>query len=131
MAAMGTMFGSGAIMPFNTTRSVPEMLSVLGKFYAHESCGQCTPCREGTGYVKRILNSIVEGKGHDGDLELLVSLCKTGFSGTTICPLSLSIGAPVQSYIQKFRGEFEAMIEKNPEHTKPRLSEEYRPQGWW
>ena len=129
LAAMGTMFGSGAVIPFNDTRSMVGMLNTLGKFYAHESCGQCTPCREGTGYIQRIIFNIANGKGKDGDIELLDSLC-TGFEYTTICPLAMALSAPVQSYLQKFRNEFEEAILKNPEHASPRLNENYRPGGW-
>jgi NADH-quinone oxidoreductase subunit F len=130
LAAMGTMFGSGAIMPFNDTHSIVQILNTLGKFYAHESCGQCTPCREGTGYVQRIISCIANGNGKDGDLELLNSLC-AGFTGTTVCPLAAALAAPVQSYLQKFRSEFEEAILNNPEHANPRLNENYRPEGWW
>ena len=130
LADMGTMFGSGAVMPFNDTHSIVEMLNTLGKFYAHESCGQCTPCREGTGYVQRIISNIANGKGKDGDIELLRSLCK-GFEYTTICPLATALAIPVQSYLQKFCSEFEAAILRNPEHASLRLSESYRSAGWW
>ncbi|GHV13323.1 NADH-quinone oxidoreductase subunit F [Fibrobacterales bacterium] len=130
LAAMGTMFGSGAVMPFNDTHGIVEMLNTLGKFYSHESCGQCTPCREGTGYAKRIITGIAKGRGHDGDIELLESI-SNGFTGTTICPLAAALGAPIQSYLQKFRSEFEDAILKKPNHAEARLTDDYRPEGWW
>lgn len=130
LAAMGTMFGSGAVTPFNTTRNVVDMLNTLGKFYAHESCGQCTPCREGTTYAQSIISNIAEGKGKDGDIALLDSICN-GFIGTTICPLAVALGAPTQSYLKKFPEEFEKAILKNKEHSSPRINKNYRPEGWW
>ena len=102
----------------------------LNQFYAHESCGQCTPCREGTGYTKRIVASILKGQGHDSDLELLDSLCK-GYTGTTICPLAAALASPVQSFIAKFRGDFEKAIARNPARNAGRLVETFRPGAYW
>ncbi len=130
MASLKTMFGSGAIIAFNDTRNVVEMLNCLGNFYSHESCGQCTPCREGTGFAHRILNALYASKGHDGDLELLLSIAGQ-FNGTTICPLALSIGGPILSYINKFRKDFEDYIAKNPDHAAPRVQSTYRPGIYW
>lgn len=130
MAGLKTMFGSGAVMPFNTTRDVVVLLNTLGNFYSHESCGQCTPCREGTGYAKRIINSILNGEGHDGDLELLLSISDQ-YNGTTICPLAPALGAPMTAFIKKYRSEFEAYIEKNPNHGSPRICATYRPGAFW
>ena len=84
----------------------------MAAFYAHESCGQCTPCREGTTWVTRILKRIEDGGGTEEDLDTLVSLT-TQMVGTTICVLSDSVAAPVQSSIQKFRSEYMALIRKN------------------
>ena len=130
LAAMGTMLGSGAVIPFNDSHDLVAMLNTLGHFYAHESCGQCTPCREGTGYTKRILHSILTGSGHDGDLDLLNSLC-VGYTGTTICPLAAALAAPVQSFISKFRGDFESAIQQNPARSSSRLVETFRPGAYW
>jgi NADH:ubiquinone oxidoreductase, NADH-binding (51 kD) subunit len=130
LASMKTMFGSGAMIVINDTHNMAELLNVLGNFYSHESCGQCTPCREGTGLLHRILNQIVEGKGHDGDVELMQSL-SGGFGGVTICPLSISLGGPVSSYTAKFREDFDELIAKNPDHAKPRVQENYRPGIFW
>ncbi len=130
LAAMGTMLGSGAVMPFNDSHDLVAMLDTLAKFYAHESCGQCTPCREGTGYTKRIVASILKGQGHDSDLELLDSLCK-GYTGTTICPLAAALAGPVQSFIAKFRGDFEKAIARNPARNAGRLVETFRPGAYW
>ena len=130
LASMKTMFGSGAVIVINDTHNMVDLLNCLGNFYSHESCGQCTPCREGTGFAHRILNEIVKGNGHDGDIELLQSIAAQ-FAGITICPLALSIGGPISSYIQKFRSDFEQYIAKNPEHAKPRLQNTSRPGIFW
>jgi NADH-quinone oxidoreductase subunit F len=130
LASMKTMFGSGAMIIINDTHNMVDLLNCLGNFYSHESCGQCTPCREGTGLLHRILNLIVDGKGHDGDVELMQSLCG-GFGGVTICPLSISLGGPVGSYTAKFRADFDEYIAKNPDHAKPRVQETYRPGIFW
>lgn len=130
MAALKTMFGSGAIIVFNDTHNAVDILTVLGHFYSHESCGQCTPCREGTGFAKRVLDEIMSGEGHDGDIELLQGI-SAGFAGTTICPLSLSLGMPINSYTAKYRADFEAYIAKNPDHAEPRLRSTVRPGAFW
>ncbi|MDR1760165.1 MAG: NADH-quinone oxidoreductase subunit NuoF [Fibrobacter sp.] len=130
LAALKTMFGSGAITPFNTTRDVVQILNTLGNFYSHESCGQCTPCREGVGYAKRVLNAIVNGNGRDGDLELLLSLADQ-YNGTTICPLAPALGMPVTAFITKYRRDFEEYIAKNPQRSSPRLNSNIRPGAFW
>jgi NADH-quinone oxidoreductase subunit F len=130
LAAQGTMLGSGAIIVFNKTRNVVTMLRSLSRFYAHESCGQCTPCREGTGYADRIMRSIVNKKGRDSDLGLLLDLCAS-FTPTTICPLAAADAGPIESFLKKFRTDFEAEIARNPEHAEERLSNLFRPGAYW
>jgi len=130
LAAQGTMLGSGAIIAFNKSRSVVTMLKSLSRFYAHESCGQCTPCREGTGYADRIMSTLVKGKGRDGDLELLLDLC-ANFTPTTICPLAAADAGPIESFLKKFRADFEAEIARNPERAESRLTSNYRPGAFW
>jgi len=88
------------------------------RFYAHESCGQCPPCREGTYWLYEIVRRIREGKGHPDDLDLLLSICPD-MSGRTICVLADSAAIPTKSYVEKFRSEFEACIDyKNPPARK-------------
>jgi NADH-quinone oxidoreductase subunit F len=130
MAAAGTMLGSGAVIPFNTERSVVGMLKSLTHFYSHESCGQCTPCRDGTGYADRVLTTVVEGNGHDGDLDMLVDLANK-FNGATICPLSAADAAPIINFVKKYRSEFEAVVAKNPKRSEPRVDAHFRPGGFW
>jgi NADH-quinone oxidoreductase subunit F len=81
----------------------------LARFYAHESCAQCTQCREGTAWTTKILERILAGKGKQEDFQLLLDLSEQ-MTGKTICVLSDSCAAPVVSGIQKFRGEFEAYM---------------------
>lgn len=130
LAAKGTMLGSGAIIVFNEERKLVPMLRSLSRFYAHESCGQCTPCREGTGYADRLVGAVESGKGRDGDLDLILDLSRN-FTPTTICPLAAADAGPLQSFIQKYRSEFEAAILANPSHAEERLNPQYRPGGFW
>jgi NADH-quinone oxidoreductase subunit F len=83
----------------------------LARFYAHESCAQCTQCREGTAWTVKVMERILAGQGKQEDLQLLLDLSEN-MTGKTICVLSDSCAAPVVSGIQKFRGEFEAYITK-------------------
>ncbi|HAD74898.1 MAG TPA: hypothetical protein DCG16_03880, partial [Gemmatimonadetes bacterium] len=83
----------------------------MASFYAHESCGQCTPCREGTAWVTTILKRIEDGRGTEDDLDTLVEVTDQ-MIGTTICVLSDSVAPPVQSSIEKFRDEYLALIRR-------------------
>lgn len=105
----GTMLGSGGVIVFDDAQSMPRQLARLARFYAHESCGQCTQCREGTAWMTKILERIVAGQGTYEDLDTIFELTEN-MTGTTICVLSDSCGAPVVSGIKRFRHEFEALI---------------------
>jgi NADH-quinone oxidoreductase subunit F len=107
--AQGTMLGSGGVIIFDDAQSMPRQLARLARFYAHESCAQCTQCREGTAWMTKILERIVAGQGTFEDLDTIFDLSEQ-MTGKTICVLSDSCGAPVTSGITKFRGEFEALI---------------------
>ncbi len=109
MAKIGTMSGSGGVIVIPEGTCLVRALSVLMNFYSHESCGQCTPCREGTGWMARIMRRIEAGQGREGDVELLLDLCDN-IMGRTICPLSDAAAMPVQSFIWKFREEFDQHI---------------------
>ena len=109
MQAAGTMLGSGAIIVMNDTVCIPKSLAILTRFYHHESCGQCTPCREGTGWVDKIMWRIMDGRGRLEDLDLLTDVANN-MMGKTICPLADAAAMPVISYIKKFRDEFEEFI---------------------
>ncbi|HVG19824.1 MAG TPA: NADH-quinone oxidoreductase subunit NuoF [Blastocatellia bacterium] len=107
LAKAGTMLGSGGMIVFDETVKMPEVLSVIADFYAHESCGQCTPCREGTGWAAKVLRNMVEGKGKKSDINLLLKIADM-MEGKTICPLADADVMPIRSFLTKFRSEFES-----------------------
>ncbi len=104
-----TMLGSGGLIVFDDSADMVYQMMRIARFYAHESCAQCTQCREGTAWTVRILQKILAGEGQIGDLDLLLDLGEQ-MTGKTICVLSDSCAAPVGSAIAKFRSEFEAYI---------------------
>jgi NADH-quinone oxidoreductase subunit F len=107
----GTMLGSGAIIVLDETVSIPHLVHNLAYFYAHESCGQCTPCREGTHWMYKILDKLVKGEGKASDLDLLLNICKH-VSFRTICALGDAATGPVKSALERFRPEFEALVKR-------------------
>ena len=109
LMAAGSMAGSGGVIVMDDTACMFEALQCASKFFAHESCGQCSPCREGTGWVYRILKRVAEGKGRLQDLDDLLAIAHD-MEGTTICVFADAAAWPVQSYITKFRAEFEEHI---------------------
>jgi NADH-quinone oxidoreductase subunit F len=110
MKAAGTMFGTGGVIVIPEHTCLVRMAARTAHFYHHESCGQCTPCREGTGWVARILDEIEAGNGKMEDLELLLEICDN-VEGNTICPLGDAMAMPIRGYLQKFPEEFRAHIE--------------------
>ena len=109
VVAAGSMLGSAGMIVMDDTTDIVYQVWRLARFYAHESCAQCTQCREGTSWTTRILARILEGQGTEADFELLLDLSHN-MTGTTICVLSDSCAAPIVSGIRKFRGEFEAYM---------------------
>ncbi len=105
----GTMAGSGGVIVMDETTSMVEALESAARFFADESCGQCSPCREGTGWVHRIVDRITEGQGRVEDLDDLLAIAGD-MEGNTICVFADAAAWPVQSYIMKFRDEFEDYI---------------------
>jgi NADH-quinone oxidoreductase subunit F len=105
----GSMLGSAGMIVMDDTTDMVYQIWRLARFYAHESCAQCTQCREGTAWTTKILERILAGKGKQEDFQLLLDLSEN-MTGKTICVLSDSCAAPVVSGIQKFRAEFEAYI---------------------
>jgi len=105
----GSMLGSGAVIVMDDSRDMVESLLRLSYFYSHESCGQCTPCREGTGWLWRVVKRIQEGEGRPEDIELLDSV-SVNIMGRTICALGDAAAMPVRAMIKHFRHEFEAKI---------------------
>jgi NADH-quinone oxidoreductase subunit F len=106
----GSMLGSGAVIVMDDSRDMVECLLRLSYFYSHESCGQCTPCREGTGWLWRVVNRIQHGEGRPEDIELLDSV-SVNIMGRTICALGDAAAMPVRAMIKHFRHEFEAKIQ--------------------
>ena len=109
LMAAGSMAGSGGVIVMDETTSIVEALDWAAKFFADESCGQCSPCREGTGWVHRILGRILDGNGSVQDLDDLLGIAGD-MEGNTICVFADAAAWPVQSYIAKFRDEFEEFI---------------------
>ena len=109
VVAAGSMLGSGGMIVMDDSTDIVYEIYRLTRFYAHESCAQCTQCREGTGWTARILERILRGEGKTSDLDLLLDLAEN-MTGKTICVLSDSCAAPVVSGIQKFRADFEAYL---------------------
>ncbi|MGC9162329.1 MAG: NADH-quinone oxidoreductase subunit NuoF [Thiomonas sp.] len=109
IAKAGSMLGSGAVIVLNDTRCMVKSLMRLSYFYQHESCGQCTPCREGTGWLYRVVHRIENGRGRMEDLDLLNSV-SDNIAGRTICALGDAAAMPVKSFIKHFRDEFEYHI---------------------
>ena len=107
--AQGSMLGSGGVIALDDSQCMVRMIARLARFYAHESCAQCTQCREGTAWCTRILERIERGDGTMADLDTLLELSEN-MTGKTICVLSDSCAAPIVSGIAKFRDEFEAHI---------------------
>jgi NADH-quinone oxidoreductase subunit F len=110
IAKAGSMLGSGAVIVLDETRCMVRSLQRLSYFYQHESCGQCTPCREGTGWLWRMVDRIENGQGRPEDLELLDSVADS-IKGRTICALGDAAAMPVQGMLKHFRDEFAWHIE--------------------
>ena len=111
--ATGTMMGSGGFIVLDEDQCIVEHTMTLARFYNHESCGQCTPCREGTGWMYKILKKIENGQGKMEDIDLLWDIQRK-IEGNTICPLGDAAAWPVAAAIRHFRDEFEWHV-KNPE----------------
>jgi len=114
--ATGTMLGSGGFIVMDETTSIVQNLHTFARFYHHESCGQCSPCREGTGWMEKILHKILDGHGTIEDVDLLWEIQRK-IEGNTICPLGDAAAWPVASAIRHFRSEFEEYV-KNPTEIK-------------
>ncbi|MCX8114305.1 MAG: SLBB domain-containing protein, partial [Burkholderiaceae bacterium] len=110
IAKAGSMLGSGAVIVMDETRCMVKCLERLSYFYFEESCGQCTPCREGTGWLYRVVHRIETGEGRPEDLDLLNSVADN-IQGRTICALGDAAAMPVRAFVKHFRAEFEHHIE--------------------
>ncbi len=123
LAAVGSMAGSGGVIVMDETRDMVWVLNNINAFYAHESCGQCTPCREGSLWMRKITDRMVEGGGVERDVDTLKNVADN-IAGKTICAFGEACSWPTQSFIAKFREEFQGYAKK-PE--PPPLPPEYLP----
>ena len=110
IAKAGSMLGSGAVIIMDDTRCMVKSLLRLSYFYYEESCGQCTPCREGTGWLWRMVDRIEHGQGRNEDIDALNSVADN-IAGRTICALGDAAALPVKSFIKHFRDEFQHHID--------------------
>lgn len=109
MKAAGSAVGTAGVIVMDEDTDVIAVLARISKFYHHESCGQCTPCREGTGWLEKILNRFLRGEGTSKDIDLLMDIANN-IEGNTICALGDAAAWPVQSMIRRFRDEFEKRV---------------------
>ena len=105
----GTMLGSGGIIVMNHTTSIPRVAERAIQFYAHESCGQCTPCREGSYTIAQLIGRLRAGRGKRSDIDRVLELC-SAIRGSTLCPTGEAFATPIDAMVRKFRGEFEALV---------------------
>ncbi len=118
LKSVGSMIGSAGVIVMDETTCMPEALWVLARFYAHESCGQCTPCRECTGWIFKISGRILAGKGVPSDPDTIVDVAKRG-TGTTICAFYDGAIGPYISYVEKYRSEFDYHIRHGECDVRP------------
>jgi NADH-quinone oxidoreductase subunit F len=111
LAAIGSMAGSAGLIVMDDSTCMVRAAERIARFFAHESCGQCTPCREGTDWLYKVLQRVERGQGSGPDLEKLLSICKN-MAGITICVLADGAAAPVSSIIKTFRAEFEQHVDE-------------------
>ncbi|HTA20707.1 MAG TPA: NADH-ubiquinone oxidoreductase-F iron-sulfur binding region domain-containing protein [Polyangia bacterium] len=104
-----TMAGSGGIVVFDDSTDVVALCARIMQFYAHESCGQCTPCREGSGWLARVCKRVAKGEGEAGDIDLMANIAN-GIAGNTICALGEATAWPMLGFLTKFRADFEAKL---------------------
>lgn len=129
LAAVGSMAGSGGVVVMDDSRDMVEILNNINEFYAHESCGQCTPCREGSLWMKKITDRVLAGGGVEADPANLKSVADN-IAGKTICAFGEACSWPTQSFLAKFKEEFEAKAKKPtpppmpPEYTREELIEQ-------
>jgi NADH:ubiquinone oxidoreductase subunit F (NADH-binding) len=112
LKAVGTALGTAGVIVMDKSTDVIAAIARLSHFYKHESCGQCTPCREGTGWLMRIMDRMVAGKAEVKEIDQLYNLTKQ-IEGHTICALGDAAAWPVQGLIKNFRGEMEKRIVEN------------------
>ena len=115
VAAAGSMAGSGGVIVMDDTTCMGRVGLIVNRFYDHESCGQCTQCREGTAWLHKMFRRLEAGQGRAEDLDIIADVCGN-MKGQTICPLSDAAAMPTESYLKCFREEFERHIK--PDNTR-------------
>jgi NADH-quinone oxidoreductase subunit F len=120
MAEAGSMLGSGSVIVADDTVSIPHMALRTARFYHHESCGKCTPCREGTNWTVKMLERVVRGEATPMDLDIISSV-QENIMGHCLCVLGDSMAMPVAAMVRKFRGEFEAVMAEAAEGIDPHV----------
>jgi len=118
LKAYGTAIGTGGVIVMDEDTDLVKVLARIAKFYHHESCGQCTPCREGTGWMLKILERMVKGEGTSHDLDLLISVANN-IEGNTICALGEAAAWPVKFMVQRFRDYFEKRVKNEVDLPVP------------
>lgn len=118
-SANGTLLGSGGFMVFNDLTDIPLLMKRTAEFYMHESCGKCTPCREGTRWIYKIMDRITSGGGQPGDVDLLLDVCSQ-IDGRSYCGLGDAAAWPIVGAIKAFRPEFEYWIQHKKSPVGPR-----------
>jgi NADH-quinone oxidoreductase subunit F len=111
MAQAGTMLGSGAVIVIDDRACMVQLGLRVAQFYMHESCGKCTPCREGTRWMVQILRKLEDGRAEQGELDLLLNVCDR-ILGNCLCPLGDAAAMPIASYVAKFRDEYQRHIDE-------------------
>jgi len=117
---IGTHIGTGGIMVMDEDTDIVKITLRIAHFYHHESCGQCTPCREGTGWIEKILKRIVKGEATSNDLDTLLSICDN-IEGNTVCALGEAAAWPVRGFLIKFRSEFEERVKASRSFVAPNI----------
>jgi NADH-quinone oxidoreductase subunit F len=128
MAKAGSMLGSGAIIIADESRRVLDTMRKVAKFYAHESCGKCVPCREGTNWTQKMVDRIYSGEATPMDLDIMASV-QEQIIGNCLCVLGDAMAMPIGSMVQKFRAELEAEIEAARERAEGAAAEDVVPVG--
>jgi len=124
LARAGTMAGSAGVIVFDDTVSMVEAALVIAQFYSHESCGQCTPCREGTAWIETIFRRLLDERGRTGDMDNVLRIARN-IMGNTICPFGDGAAMPIAAIVRKFRREFEDWIAKGAEHPPQAIRPTY------
>lgn len=120
LSKLGTHIGTAGVMVMDEDTDIVAVTKRIAHFYHHESCGQCTPCREGCGWMEKILSRIIKGDATSKDLDLLVSVANN-IEGNTICALGDAAAWPVRGFVTKFRADFEARVRKDRSFVAPNI----------